>query len=160
MVFCDSKCYSFSVLGFPWTLTFGSQITVEVVVVGTFDGPLVSSASVCLRCPLLLLLFFRLKQFSCFPLKRPWYRRRDAKRSHEIACILKYWQQLDISFKLSIQWSDCPLIVHSRPLQLRFIFPRDVALYIPASKMNSLRRLSFLPFSQDLCWKRISKYTL
>lgn len=50
MVFYDSKCYSLSVLGFAWTLTFGSQITVEVIV-GAFGSPLVSASVISISLP-------------------------------------------------------------------------------------------------------------
>lgn len=69
LVFCDVKSYSLNVLGFPWILNFGSQIVVtELVAIGleTFDSPVVPSAPVCLKCPLLHLLFFGLKQSSFF----------------------------------------------------------------------------------------------
>lgn len=65
MVFHDAMSYSLNKVVFPWALNFGSQIIVEAELVAialeTFDSPVVPLPSVCLKCPLLCLLFFGLK---------------------------------------------------------------------------------------------------
>ena len=64
VVFHDSKCYSLTVLGFLWTLAFGSQVTVEAELVAvaleTFASPHPISISVP-EIPSLLLPFLWIK---------------------------------------------------------------------------------------------------